>query len=158
MLIGYKKSLRTIVVVLPVGLVWACSNAFAAYEWLTMSGDGERPYKAGQDLIQVSPQSIQGNPELRTMEVRVHRSAQRTNWDGIPYRSYVGIVEFDCVKKTARYALMNYYMTPLWEGPVHQTIAYPISQPRLMAFRDVVPNPKDRIVKAACTSQSVLSN
>ena len=158
MLMGCKKLLVKAFVLLPCCVVLTVGSAHAGYEWLTMSGDGERPYKTAQDLIQVSPETIQGTAEIRTMQIRVNRSAQRNNWDGLPYRSYVGTVEFDCAKKTARYVVMNYYMTPIWEGPVYQTVTYPVSQPRLMAFRDVVPNPKDRIVKAACTSQSVLSN
>lgn len=130
----------------------------AGTEWLTMAGDAELPYKTAQNLIQVSPQSIQGTAELRTMDVRVNRSTLRTNWDGIPYRSYVGTVEFDCLKNTARYVVMNYYMAPVWDGPVHQTVTYPPEQQRLMAFREVSPNPLQRIVKAACMSKNVLSN
>lgn len=158
MVIERKKNRPCAWTLAACALVLAGSNACADSEWLTMSGDGELPLNTAQNLIQVNPQSIEGSAELRTMGVRVSRITQRTNWDGLPYRSYVATVEFDCVKKSARYVLMNYYLAPVWSGPVHKTVSYPLQNPRYMAFREVAPNPLDRIVRAACLSGSVLSN
>ena len=158
MVIERKKNGQCAWTLAACALMLLGGNACADDEWLTMSGDGELPLNTAQNLIQVNPQSIEGSAELRTMGVRVSRSAQRTNWDGLPYRSYVATVEFDCVKKTARYVLINYYLTPVWSGPVHKAVSYPLQNPRYMAFREVTPNPLDRIVRAACMSGSVLSN
>lgn len=158
MLIANRHPFKQAASWLVCGWALTAGNARADNDWLTMSGDGEMPLKTAQNLIQVSPQSIQGSGDLRSMNVRVHHIEQRNNWDGVPYRSYVGTVEFDCAQKTARHAVINYYLTPVWSGPVHQTVTYPPSQPRMMAFRDVVPNPLERIIKAACMSKHVLSN
>lgn len=158
MIIGKTTILKPVLTGVACSLLWGTAPAQPDNEWLTMAGEGEMPYKTDQDLIQVHPQSIQIGPEFRTMEVRVNRNVQRTNWDGVPYRSYVSTVEVDCTKKTARYVLMHYYLTPVWSGPVYKTIAYPPQQLRMMAFRDVVPNPRERIVKAACLGTTIQHN
>lgn len=128
-------------------LVLAWPAVHAQTPWLTVMGD---PTNAGVDTIEVDPIPVSVEGDHRTMRVRVSRSSQRTNWDGIPYRSYESTVLFDCVSNTARYLEIKFYMQPSWKGEPHKAASYPGSMPRWMLFGEVDPNPYQRIIHAAC--------
>lgn len=125
----------------------AASIAPAQAVWLTVAGDPENP---SVNTIQVNPVPVEVKDELRTMQVRVSRSTQRTSWDAVPYRSYESTVLFDCAQKNARYLSLTFFMQPGWKGESHRTSTYPREAPRWMEFRDVEPNPHARILRAAC--------
>jgi hypothetical protein len=114
--------------------------------WFTVAGN---PRNAAVDTVQVDPVAVATTPERKTMYVRVSRASQRTNWEGVPYRSYESQVAFDCRARKAQYLIATYYMAPLWTGDPHATTDY-TDKPRPMLFRDVDPNPTSRIVRAAC--------
>lgn len=130
--------------VLLLSFGWSAASAQAV--WLTVAGD---PENEAVNTVQVDPVSIERSPELRTMKVRVSRSVQRTSWDGIPYRSYVSTVLFDCRRFTARYLSITYHALPGWRGEPVKTVEYE-DPPRWMEFRDIQPNPNQRIITAAC--------
>ena len=122
-------------------------------DWLNIMGDGEDP---AVNTVEVDPTPLGGDE--RVFKVRVSRSAERVSWDGIRYRSYVSKVRFDCVHNTARYLSIDFYLAPGWKGASHHTSVYTDSPPRFMEFREITPNPAQRIVRAACESSSVSSN
>ena len=103
---------------------------------------------AETDTVQVDP--VARDTEPRVMGVRVSRSAPRISWDGVPYRSYVAEVEFDCTLRTARYLGITFFLEPLWQGAPVRTVDYRADDPRRMEFREIDPNPTQRIVSAAC--------
>lgn len=115
--------------------------------WFTVVGD---PLDEDSNTVQVNPVTREADP--RKMQVRVSRSAPRISWDGVPYRSYVATVLFDCQRHIARYLAIRYHLTATWQGTPHRVVDYAAGPPRLMEFRDMVPNPMARIVAAACPS------
>jgi hypothetical protein len=123
--------------------------------WFTIQGDSAYP---AADTIEVNPVPVSVNGDMRTMQVRVSRSAQRTNWDGVAYRSFKADVLFDCVAKNARYIAMEYFMQPAWAGPSHALTNYTPGEGRPMRFRDVSPNPTAQIIRAVCAIGGVISN
>ena len=137
------------------GVLAGAMGVAQASTWLTMRGD---PDDAANDIVQVNPESIEGKNELRTMQVRVSRALQRTSRDGVVFRSYSSLVEFDCAKATARFVSADFYRLPMWRGAVHQTLHYGRDHVRPMVFREMTPNPTDRIIRAACKSGDILSN
>ena len=128
-------------------LVLVCPAAYAQTEWLTIVGDPANPLA---DTIQVDPMPVSVAGDYRTMRVRVSRSDHHVNWDGVPYRSYESSVLFDCVSNTARYLEIHFYMQPVWAGEVHKVVTYTSGLPRWILFREVEPNPYQRIIHAAC--------
>ncbi|MES2282420.1 MAG: surface-adhesin E family protein [Pseudomonadota bacterium] len=114
--------------------------------WFTVIGDEK---DAALDTIQVDPESMTSG-DIRTLRVRVNRAAARTSWDSVRYRSYVSLVTFDCVNRSARYVSITYFMQALWKGDSHKTSDYTTGTPRPMLFLDVNPNPSARIIRAAC--------
>ena len=132
-----------------------CAQCFAEANWFTITGDKTDPTL---DTIEVDAVPVSINGSRRIMQVRTSRSTPRTNWDGIAYRSYKATVEFDCVEKTAEYQQMTYYMQPAWAGESHISTSYTKSNSRPMRFRDIRPNPVERIIKAACNSASAAIN
>jgi hypothetical protein len=56
----------------------------------------------------------------------------------------------DCAGNTARYLEISFYRQAAWSGAVTQVTPGPDTMPRWMLFRDIEPNPKARIVHAAC--------
>lgn len=132
--------------ILPL-LALAAASALAQQTWFTVTGN---PQDAQVNTIEVDPIPVSVSGEQRTMRVRVSRSNQRINWEGLPYRSYVAQVQIDCDKKTARYQSITFYMRPLWAGAPHNTTDYTRGPVRWMEFRQVDPNPVTRILRAAC--------
>ena len=129
------------------GLLGGASVLHAQAAWFTVLGDPQDP---ALNTIEVDPVPVSVQGETRTMKIRVSRSLPRTSWDGVPYRSYTSTVQFDCANKTARYLSLDFYKEPLWKGESHQTSTYPEGVVRQMAFRDVTPNPTQRLIRAAC--------
>lgn len=126
--------------------LWGTFLAHAESRWFTVIGDDR---DGASDTIQVDPESMTSG-DIRTLKVRVNRAAQRTSWDKISYRSYVALVTFDCVERSARYVSATYYMLPLWKGEPYKTSDYTTGPVRPMRFLDVNPNPSARIIRAAC--------
>jgi hypothetical protein len=153
---GTRRFVGLATCVLALGTAWV--PARAAGDWLTVVGDLSEPIDTAKDVVQVNPGSISDANGLRTMQIRTNRAENRTSWEGVPYRSFEAIVEFDCEKKTARYVSLNYFMEPVWRGTSHKTSTYTKEQFRAMAFRTMSPNPAARIIRAACESKSVISN
>lgn len=123
--------------------------------WFTVMGD---PADPAVNTIEVDPTPIAANGDMRAMQVRVSRALQRTSWDGVPYRSYVSTVLFDCADKSAKYVTLAFYVQPLWKGEPHKTVTYPNEVVRPMEFRDVTPNPTQRIIRAACETGKITTN
>lgn len=123
--------------------------------WFNVEGDATNP---AVNTIEVDPSPVTVAGAMRTMRIRVSRSAPRVSWDGVPYRSFVADVIINCLENSARYGTLTYYQQPAWAGEVTKTAIYGETDLRVMAFRDVVPNPTLRIIRAACQSAAVQSN
>jgi hypothetical protein len=117
-------------------------------DWLNIHGD---PTVPAVNTIQVDPKATEVRGMVRVLRVRVSRSLPRTSWDGVPYRSYDSLVSVDCKQRTAKYQTIRYFVEPLWKGPASKTVDYTTGEPRWMLFKDVEPNPNQRILNAACT-------
>ena len=111
-----------------------------------MTGD---PRNAAVNTVEVDPVSLGFEGDIKTMKLRVNRATLRNNWEGVPYRSYHSQVSFNCRARKAYYMVATFYKEPLWQGEPHQTTDY-AATPRPMLFRDMEPNPTERIVRAAC--------
>lgn len=125
----------------------AASPAFAA-EWFTIIGNEADP---AVDTIQVDPTPVAVKGHMRLLNVRVSRARQRTTKDGIKFRSFVAVTEFDCDKLTARFTKTRFYNEPLWTSP-GRDMDFPATDVRQMAFREINPNPTERVIKAACVT------
>ena len=126
-------------------LAWPVAQAQTV--WFTVVGEPANP---AVNTVQVDPTPVDSTDTTRTMRVRVNRSEVRTSWDGVPYRSYESDVLFDCRANTARYLAIRYHLEPVWQGQPHRAVAYTTGTPRWMEFRQIEPNPTQRIVGAAC--------
>ncbi|MEO5737940.1 MAG: surface-adhesin E family protein [Variovorax sp.] len=140
--------MKTWLVLLLLGSVGA--PAFAQNRWFTVTGNLQDPVI---NTVQVDPVAVATSSDRKIMKVRVSRSADRVNWDGVPYRSYESQVAFDCRSGKAEYMNATYYLAPFWTGIPHHTSDYAAS-PRPMLFRDVEPNPTHRLVRAACRTRA----
>lgn len=135
--------------------LWACSSLHAQSDWFNVMGD---PADETVNTIEVDPTPVSVSGETRIMRIRVSRSADRVSWEGIPYRSYVSEVLFDCINHTARYISVDFYSQPAWKGTPSKRSVYSPSEPRPVQFRDVEPNPYQRIIRAACHTAHITNN
>lgn len=131
--------------------LFCLSGARAQTVSLTVTGD---PADPSADTVQVDPEMVSVQGDLRTMRVWVSRALPRTSWDGVPYRSYESQVVFNCARQRARYVSIQYFEEPLWAGAPFKTVDYSTGPVRWMRFVDVDPNPSARIVRAACVGWS----
>lgn len=132
----------------------ACSWVQAKPAWLTVLGD---PADLAVDTIEVDPVPVSPPGQPRIMNVRVSRSEPRISWDGVPYRSYESKVLFECDNHKARYVSIVFYLQPGWIGASHRSSEYSSADARWMEFRDVEPNPRLRIIRAACQTAAVVN-
>lgn len=129
------------------------SSIFASeHSWFTIIGD---PLRGDVDTIQVDAMPVAIKGDIRLLNLRLSRARPRTSADGIVFRSFHALTEFDCRKKTARYTRTQFYAQPLWQEP-GRVMDYPSNDVRPMAFREIQPNPNERIIRAACTFERVL--
>jgi hypothetical protein len=129
-----------------------CYAASAQTQWLSLVGDAT---EAMEDTVQVEPVTLNRVGNLRTVRIRVSRGTERTSWDGEVYRSYNAEVLIDCVAKTGRYLSIEFFVQPLWQGELHGKAVYSKREIRPMLFRDMEPNPTQRLIRAACQSENV---
>ena len=128
-------------------LALACAAGVRAQSnWFTVAGNPDDP---NVDTVQVDPVAVYREDAARVMSVRVSRATPRRNWEGVGYRSYHSEVVFDCRVRRAHYRQASYHNEPLWRGEAHTRTDYR-SDPKPMLFKDMAPNPTQRIVRAAC--------
>ena len=127
--------------------------AHAASAWLTVMGDSAVPTV---DTVEVDAGSAVSFGSARLVGVRVNRAADRMARDKQPFRSYESLVIIDCEKRTARHSSQTLFSEALWKGAV-RSYTYEEKDVRDMAFAGMEPNPKDRIIKAACSIELVQS-
>jgi hypothetical protein len=127
------------------------ASAFAEVEWFTVVGDRER---ASMDTVEVNASPLSVSGDQRVMQLRVNRQTLREGWSGAPYRSYTAVVKFDCLHNAAQFQQIVYFAQPLWAGEPLKIVNYTEADRRFMIFRDMNPNPVERIMKAACYKRS----
>ena len=144
---------------------WALVAAFSAIAafaqpvaaadpvWLTVLGD---PLDAKADTVQVDVTSAVAFDNSRLVRLRANRGELRQAQDGTMFRSYTSQVLIDCLAKTARHRSQVLYEAPLWTGTTHE-LTYRDDDVRTLAFRGMEANPKDRIIRAACSIELVES-
>jgi hypothetical protein len=128
--------------------------ALAAPVWLTVLGDPADPVA---DTVQVDATSAVSVGSARLVSIRANRGKDRPARDGLDFRSYESAVLIDCAAGSARHRSQTLYSKPLWTGDA-RTVKYEVSDVRVMAFRGMDSNPKDRIIRAACSIDLVKSN
>ena len=101
-------------------------------------------------MVEVDTKTLALKVDEKILNIRVNRDKLRTSWDGVSYRSYTAAVAVNYYLKNARYLSLIFYLLPLWEGLPHKTSTYSESAVSPMLFRDMDPNPTERIIKAAC--------
>ena len=131
--------------VLGLAVLLGAQAAWTGSEWFTISGDPARPEL---DTVQVNPAALERSEGARTLHIRVNRARLRTNWDGVPYRSYTAQVRIRCDERRGEYLSVRLYTQPLWTGEA-QEASYAEPRPPML-FRDAQPNPVERIIRAAC--------
>lgn len=123
----------------------------AQSDWLTVVGYPDDPVI---DTVQVQLEPRSANADMQNVNLRVNRAATRTSTDGVVFRSFVATAEVDCTAKKGRFTSAAFYTLPLWRGDPHKSFSFPPAQVRPMLFRDITPNPTERIIRAACPAAS----
>lgn len=128
-------------------------SAYADPQWLTVLGD---PTKPAVDTVEVDAASAVTFGKARLVGIRVNRARDRVARDKQVFRSYVSMVIIDCDKRTAKHSSQTLFSEALWTG-TPRSYTYADNDVRDMAFSGVQPNPKERIIKAACSIDLVQS-
>ena len=137
------------------GVIAVLTQPMAAADpvWLTVLGD---PLDASTDTVQVDVTSAVAFDSSRLVRIRANRAERRLAGDGAFFKSYVSQVLIDCTARTARHRSQVLYEAPLWTG-ASRTVAYADDDVQPMAFKGMDDNPKDRIIRAACSIDLVES-
>ena len=133
----------TLVFLPPAG----CAIAQGQSDWLTMVG---MPGEASMNIIEVQPASLVTSANQPSLNIRVNRAKLTISSEDIPFRSYTATVLIDCYDKTARFISAAFYMMPIWEGKPHKVVSWSAAEMRPMLFQNFEPNPREKIIRAAC--------
>lgn len=114
-------------------------------EWLTIHGF---PELGESDLVQINPTATPWQDQV-AVELRVSRSAMRTNARNISYRSYQGMAVFDCVQRKGWYLTLSYYQEPNWRGPVTARAEFK-EHDSPVVFAGIPGDPSGKLLRAAC--------
>lgn len=114
-------------------------------EWLTIHGF---PELGESDLVQINPTVLPWQEKV-AVEVRVSRSAMRTNQRNVAYQSYEGMAVFDCVQRKGSYLSLRYYQEPNWRGPVTARAEFKEHEAPVM-FAGIPGDPAGKLMRAAC--------
>lgn len=125
----------------------ACSALAAESMWLTVVGDSG---DAAVDTVEVDATSAVAFESMRLVKLRVNRAKPRTGFDGQPYRSYYSTAVVDCTELKAWHRTLSLFEQPMWRGKL-RIAEYTESDGREVAFADMEANPRDRLIKAACS-------
>ncbi|KQP37132.1 surface-adhesin E family protein [Pseudorhodoferax sp. Leaf274] len=145
---AFSFALHRLPCIAALALAAAQPSAHGQQTWFTLVGN---PVAAETDTIELDPVTVTVDGPIRLMAIRVNRSAERVSRDGVRFRSFSGLVQFDCSTRMARFVQSSFFALPLWQGPSVE-LRYGPDQVRPMAFRGFEPNPSERVIRAACRS------
>ena len=114
--------------------------------WLTIVGD---PQSARADTVEVDATSAVAFESMRLVKLRVNRARPRTGFDGNPYQSYYSTAVVDCAEQKAWHRTLSLFDKPLWRGKMRVADANE-GEGRDVSFAEIDPNPRGRLMKAAC--------
>ncbi len=136
---------------LALALALGAGSLHADPLWLTLTGD---PTRADRDSVQVRVDSVSLNGSTGSLQLRVNRSQAREAFDGQTYRSYIGWIKVDCPQQEGLFQQLQYYTEALWTGDTRVVNYVEPNTPRLL-FKDMQPNPTERLIRAACSVEKV---
>ena len=130
---------------LPLFLAFTGAAVFAEEPvWFTVMGNASDP---SVDSVELNVARLPPRGEISTMDLRVTLAVQRTMPDGEKYTSYHSQIAIDCDQEAVVHVEQVRYEGPQWTGA---PTAQHFHEMRPMAFGGLAPNPKDRVLKAAC--------
>ncbi|MCZ2496608.1 hypothetical protein GN316_07550 [Xylophilus sp. Kf1] len=122
------------------------SNVWAV-EWFTVIGIKNDP---NVDTAQLDVSTITRRGPATVLRFRVNLAEPRKLPSGETYQSYVSFISIDCNSMSVFHEEQTRYGQPYWAG---STAYEKFAQPKPMAFGGLAPDPKPRILNAACRSQ-----
>lgn len=99
------------------------------------------------DTVELNLADVQPRGHNKTMNLRVNLAQQRTMGSGEKYTSYKSVIAIDCANGSVFHIQQTRYVGPRWTG--NETAQY-FGRSRPMAFAGLTPNPKPKVLKAAC--------
>lgn len=102
------------------------------------------------DTVQLNLAKVGERGKIDVMQLRVSLAQQRT-MNGQNYQSYLSKILIDCRKDAIVHLEQTRFEAPRWEGPSTYQ-AFPEVRP--MAFGGLAPNPKARVLRAACAEKA----
>jgi len=126
-------------------LLAACCLAPACHaaQWFLLSGEpGSRVDSAELDMSTVGSRQ-----DSRQMMLRISLAESRQDETGRPHQSYLSRINVVCSTASVLHEVQWRFQDAHWGGRMQQEI---FAQPKPMAFLGLVPNPRDRLLAAAC--------
>lgn len=123
-----------------------CGGAHAV-EWFTLIGDKSDP---AVDTAQLDISTVVRKNANLMLRFRVNLAMPRKIGATEVYQSYVSHITVECPTQSVFHEDQVRYRDPLWQGPTHSE---QFIQPKPMAFGGLYPDPKPKILAAACQSR-----
>ena len=133
---------------LPLLCLALLASANARAEWLTLTGS---PGDAASSYVQVDPTSIEVDGTRRSVVLRMSMAQDRTNRDGIRFRSFQAQAAVDCEARTARYISATYFGQPNFVGEPVSVKHFEEDDVRLVTLPGAPPGLAAKTVNAACS-------
>jgi hypothetical protein len=118
------------------------ARAQAEPVWFDVGGPGP-----SADVVELDVSDIKPGQAIKSLSLRVSLAAERILPSGERYSSYTSEIEIDCAERAVIHRKQTRYAGPRWTGAA-TTQEFPGARP--MAFRGLQPDPKPRVLRAAC--------
>lgn len=138
----FRSSLLALAWFTPVASTWATTEPM----WLSIVGEAQN---ATADTVEVDASSAVAFESMRLIKLRVNRAKPRPGFDGLPYQSYYSTAIVDCTALKAWHRTISLFERPLWRGQM-RIREYTETDGHGVTFSEMEPNPRDRLIKAAC--------
>ncbi|QHJ00998.1 hypothetical protein GT347_25205 [Xylophilus rhododendri] len=129
-------------------LLFGSCGLAQAVEWFTLIGDKNDP---AVDTAQLDSSTLVRKGDRLMLRFRVNLAQARKLDGGEVYQSYVSHITVDCASQSVFHDSQERFPEPFWQG---ESRTETFVQPKPMAFGGLSPDPKRRILNAACGPRS----
>jgi len=124
--------------------VCCIAPACHATQWFLLSGE---PGSGTADSAELDVSTIGTRQDSRQLMLRISLAEPRRDEAGRTYRSYVSRITVVCSTSSIVHEAQWRYQDANWSGQMQEET---FGLPRPMAFLGLVPNPRERLLAAAC--------
>ena len=116
-----------------------------AAQWFLISGNPDDPKV---DSAELDISTVGKRSDVQSFELRFALASPREDLDGYSYQSYISTITVICSASGIYHDAQTRYASRHWSGDIQKEL---FVRPKPMAFSGLNPDPRRRLMAAACS-------